>query len=415
MPKKKSILVSLLVMMLLPLLIVGVILSFLGWRAVYQATCDETRNTLSVVAHAASDEMNLMYPGELTVEDGRAKKGEEDFLKAHEILDAFYENNKVDITVYFNGKSILSTYKDSEGEMLLNQDAPETIQYYVCEKGMEYYSGKFEADGEKFIVYAIPFGADNAGCILTMQPLSEITNYANTLALKIVSAFIVTILIAAAVCILYANNLVSVLHKMKDYLGSMADRNASVQMNEQVLKRQDEIGEIGRYAITVNEDLSKLINHDPLTNLYNRRAGRAQLKKRIEANAGDITIVLGDIDFFKQVNDTYGHECGDLVLKRITEILQKHMEKRGFAVRWGGEEFLLVFDKSIDISCDKLQLILDEIRAIVFQYEEKEFQVTMTFGVQAYEAGMDMDEAIRLADEKLYSGKKAGRNRIVRE
>lgn len=417
MHKSKSILASLYTMMLLPLIIVGVILSFFVWRAVYGTACDETRNTLSVVAHAAVDELNLIYPGEVKLTDDSIMKGEQDFVQAHEILDAFHENNQVEIDVYFDGKSILSTRLDETGEMLYSKPIPSAVQNYVCEKGLEYYSDTFLIDSDKYIVYAIPLTSSNKDCVVVMQSLDKIKNDANTIVFKIFIVIFITILIASAVCVFYANSIGHAVKEIKAYLGSMVDRAESGEMKGKVLDRQDEIGEIGRYAITVNEELSKLISCDPLTELYNRRAARARFAKRLENKSKDkdLTVAMGDIDFFKKINDTYGHECGDIVLKKVAEVLKLHMKERGFAARWGGEEFLLVFDKNFDITCDKVHMILDKIRELKFEYDDKEFQITMTFGVQTYKEGMDMDEMIRLADEKLYYGKENGRNCVVTE
>ena len=414
MKNNKSILSSFLCMMLIPLMVVGIILSVCAWRAVYNTVRDETKDILSLAAHSVSDEINLMYPGQVTVEDGTVKKGGKDFEEASDILDAFHTNNQLDIVVYYDGAGILSTSRDGDGEMIIGQPVAEVIKHYVCESGLEYYSNQFVENGETKSVYGVPFGADQNGCILVMQPASKIMNYANTIALQVVMIVLVSVLIASAFCVVYANNVVKVIQQIKNYIGSMADRAASAQMPEHVLKRKDEIGDIGRSAVTVNEDLSKLINCDPLTELYNRRAGRARLAKLLE-NRDDVTVVMGDIDYFKQINDTYGHECGDVVLKKVSALLRQHMENKGFAVRWGGEEFLLVFKKNSKIALDKTQLLLDEIRAVKFEYGSETFQITMTFGVQEAKEGMDMDEVIRLADEKLYYGKSGGRNRIIKE
>ncbi|MBE5872185.1 MAG: diguanylate cyclase [Lachnospiraceae bacterium] len=412
MKKSKSILSSLLLMMIVPLVAVGVFLSVSAWRAVYNTAKHDTKDTLSLAAHSVTDEINLMYPGQITQEGSHVKKGGKDLEEAVEILNAFHKNNQLDIIVYYNGGSILSTEKDSDSEMVIGKPVSETIKYYVCDSGLEYYSDRFKQDGETVSVYAVPWGSDQKGCVLVMQPVSKLTNYANTIALQIVLTVLVTILIAAAVCVIYANNLVKVIQKIKDYIGSMADRDASVKMDEQVLKRRDEIGDIGRSAVTVNGDLGKLINCDPLTELFNRRAGRARLARLMDSQE-DVTIVMGDIDYFKQINDTYGHECGDMVLKKVAELIRNQMESRGFAARWGGEEFLLVYKKNREITTDKVHLLLEEIRSTSFEYDGERFHITMTFGIQECAEGLDMDGTIRLADEKLYYGKETGRNRII--
>ena len=123
--------------------------------------------------------------------------------------------------------------------------------------------------------------------------------------------------------------------------------------------------------------------------------------------------MLGDIDFFKKVNDTYGHECGDIVLSEVATILNKNMRNQGFVARWGGEEFLLVFENcNLDEAVNKLEHILDEIRKKEISYKDEIVRITMTFGI-CQGSTDDMDDVIRMADSKLYEGKAGGRNQIV--
>lgn len=410
MQKSKSILISLLTMMILPIIVVGGILSMVAWSAVYNTVCLEMRNSLSIVAHASTDEINLMYPGDVKInKDGSIQKGENSLADAREIIDAFQSNNQIDINIYYEENCIMSTV-DS---MCDSEVLPAEISKIVMDKKMEYYSKKLSIGGVDCIAYAVPMGANIDGCVMAFQDITVAQNHANTIAMKIVLVVLITVLIAVAVCIMYANKLVGVIQKIQKFLGSMADRDSDLEMHEQVLERRDEIGDIGRSAVSVQKDLSKLINCDPLTELYNRRACLSKLSRRIDKSNQPITIVMGDIDFFKQVNDTYGHECGDVVLKYVAQILAKHMENNGFAARWGGEEFLLIFDADANDAKQKVEQILNEIREHIVSYDNQEFGITMTFGVQQYQAGLDMDTFIKLADDKLYHGKENGRNCIV--
>ena len=224
---------------------------------------------------------------------------------------------------------------------------------------------------------------------------------------------LVVLLIVSVICVIFVNRLGSALTQIKDYLSKIAVKGETPVLAREVAERKDEIGDIGRFAVNVNDELDKLINTDPLTGLYNRRAGRVELLKRLAANPDKLTIVMGDIDHFKKVNDTYGHEMGDVVLKKVSQVIAENMKERGFAARWGGEEFVLVFDKPYNLAYDYTGRILNQIRNILFDSDGGEFQVTMTFGVTPYEDGMQMDELLRTSDEKLYYGKEHGRNRII--
>ena len=124
---------------------------------------------------------------------------------------------------------------------------------------------------------------------------------------------------------------------------------------------------MGRHAQEVGETLRTLIYKDPLTRLYNRRAGRIELSKYIDlAEASNyrkkVVVALGDIDFFKKINDTYGHDCGDLVLTKLSDIFVKYMDNNGIPIRWGGEEFLLVFKADYQTAYELVDNMMDEIR-----------------------------------------------------
>lgn len=124
-------------------------------------------------------------------------------------------------------------------------------------------------------------------------------------------------------------------------------------------------------------------------------------------NAGFVSIAIADIDFFKRINDTYGHDAGDEVLKAVAELFMDKMKTYGRVCRWGGEEFLFVFyGRNGDAAYDVLQEIYDEIHRLTVSYENEEIRITMTFGLEEYDKNDGMEMAIRRADEKLYQEKR---------
>lgn len=174
---------------------------------------------------------------------------------------------------------------------------------------------------------------------------------------------------------------------------------------------------MGRYAVHMQKSLSNLVERDVLTGLYNRRSGEKMLmqvyKDKFTRNV-DYCVAIGDIDHFKRVNDNYGHDCGDMVLTEVADIMKHVLCGKGVVARWGGEEFILVFHNvMLEDAAEILKELLEEIRAKEFVYnEEKKLHITMTFGV--VQGSVDgVDAAIKGADEKLYYGKNNGRNQIV--
>lgn len=165
--------------------------------------------------------------------------------------------------------------------------------------------------------------------------------------------------------------------------------------------------------------LGKQANTDALTGLNNRRGLDEVMESKINlANNTNInfSILMCDIDHFKDVNDTYGHDNGDIVLKEIADILRNTTRPGDYLCRWGGEEFIIVLQNA-----DKkgAVLVAQRIKAMVAMHEFKlsnaTITKTITIGVCSYKPGMTMQDMYSLADQRMYEGKQSGRNKIVYE
>lgn len=156
---------------------------------------------------------------------------------------------------------------------------------------------------------------------------------------------------------------------------------------------------------------------DSLPQVFNRR----EMAKRLEyeqtnheRNHRSFAIIIADIDYFKKVNDTYGHECGDKVLVAVAQLLKSNTRKIDCVARWGGEEFLLLLPETDAAGAAKLAEKLRKIiEDTVFYHGNAEFRITITFGVCEYKRNLTLDQLIASADNALYEGKAAGRNRVV--
>ena len=116
----------------------------------------------------------------------------------------------------------------------------------------------------------------------------------------------------------------------------------------------------------------------------------------------------------KSVNDTYGHECGDEVLRRLARLFDEKTRGIGAVARWGGEEFLFLFENmNGDEAWTALSGIQRNLNKLEIPYGEQVLHVTMTFGLSEYDFKRSLDENIKLADDKLYQGKEGGRDRII--
>ena len=167
----------------------------------------------------------------------------------------------------------------------------------------------------------------------------------------------------------------------------------------------------------MQHSLHMLVEQDALTQLANRRSGDRKLREIVSnsfSSGREFCVVLGDIDFFKKVNDTYGHDAGDKVLQAIGKVFREEMEDKNMAARWGGEEFLLLFpDTNGDAAFIRLCEIRRKIKNIVVMQAGQEIRVTMTFGLAEYDYSGNYESMLTTADQKLYRGKEDGRDRIV--
>ncbi len=158
--------------------------------------------------------------------------------------------------------------------------------------------------------------------------------------------------------------------------------------------------------------LTKEASVDYLTGLKNRRYARKYVLDK--TNRKNDFIVICDIDFFKKVNDTYGHVCGDYVLKEIAKILKHAFRTSDLVCRWGGEEFLIYINKTeASVIEERLEQVRLTIEEKVFSYDEKNFNVTMTFGYSEIDENIEIEDNLKNADDALYYGKKNGRNKVV--
>jgi diguanylate cyclase (GGDEF)-like protein len=162
--------------------------------------------------------------------------------------------------------------------------------------------------------------------------------------------------------------------------------------------------------------LEKAALTDPLTGLWNRRAMCKRLndeKERFERGAKPFSVVIGDVDYFKAFNDTYGHECGDFALETIARFLEENLRGQDTVSRWGGEEFLILLPETeLGGAFQKIESIRALLSDHLFVFEEKKMRLSMSFGVVAFRSGLSIEACVKMADQAMYAGKQLGRNRV---
>lgn len=166
----------------------------------------------------------------------------------------------------------------------------------------------------------------------------------------------------------------------------------------------------------MNSNLELFASVDALTGLKNRRSIDSYMEKSLARAKGegvDFSVFMCDVDNFKKVNDTYGHDCGDEVLKNIAKILEHEIRPEDGVFRFGGEEILLIIGAAGHIAKKVAERCRAAIEDSEVVYEGTSIKVTITIGGASYFQGATQDELIKRADDNLYIGKNNGKNQVV--
>lgn len=193
-----------------------------------------------------------------------------------------------------------------------------------------------------------------------------------------------------------------------------------VQLDEQLSRFTARLQDIDKQKRSQGSMLRKArleSTTDPLTGLKNRRFIASYLElywHNYQRSNDDCTVIFIDLDHFKKINDQQGHDAGDLVLKRFSDLM-RHAARDGDALgRWGGEEFIAVLPHC---SADQSSIFLTRLQAIlkeqIFNRDRNPFTVSFSAGAASFSQSRSVEDVIRLADNAVYSAKEAGRDRFV--
>ena len=432
---------------------------------------------------------DFRYPGEYElVKMGNVVayyKGDSEITGDNEIVDGFKEKTGAEVSLFYRDTRMVTTLTDENEERLVGTGANTVIQQAVVEGKESRFYKQVNIYGTEYYAYYEPILTEAGGCvgmIAVAKDCDEINALVRKSIYPMIGIVALALAVAAIVSYTYASSLASAIGSVDKALAKVAKGDLSGDIDYKIVKRNDEISDIGKSIQHMQKALHILVEKDALTELYNRRLASRRLAKLIKdsENYGvKYCVALGDIDFFKKVNDIYSHEMGDVVLKEIAKLLKKGMMGNGFASRWGGEEFLLVFENADMGKAQKVMNdIMDHVRAMEIEnkYDKTEqemfgefasnaeageknenvsrngekvgdsnedntksnlktdvkpvtgtdryapvdrnaaspiIKVTMTFGLVEGEAGMDKDDIVHTADERLYYGKEHGRNQLV--
>lgn len=199
-----------------------------------------------------------------------------------------------------------------------------------------------------------------------------------------------------------------------------------VELNNESLNKEKEITLIQifceqvsliLYNIKLQESLRGLSIKDALTGLYNRRYSEELLEQQIRSvkrYSGSFGIMLLDIDYFKSINDTYGHLVGDRVLCLLAQQLDSHFRESDLVARWGGEEFILILKEiSLESMVSQAEKLRQDIEHLKTKISGNEISFTISIGIAVYNNEKNKEQLIKRADDALYEAKNTGRNKVI--
>ena len=407
---------------IIPLLILGLLIVLLGSHFFTNAMYKEVELELQYVATTTQTLFNAAYPGDYELRGDksfRLYKGDTDITQDYSLIDEIHQDTGLDVTIFYQDTRILTTVLGTDGMRIVGTGAAEAILNDVLYTGNAKFYNNALVGTETYFSYYVPLrNSDNSviGMLFVGKPRTEVDNAVQKCMYPLIFAIFITCIVMSLAISRYTKELVYTLVKIRNYVSAVSAGNLDASLPESVLKRNDELGEIGLSIQSMHRSLRNMVDQDGLTGLYNRRCANRKLEQALlksSQSGTSLCLALADIDFFKKINDTYGHACGDVVLKQVAQTMKVHLRKYGFVARWGGEEFLMVLEQS-DLT--EAEQVLENLRSAIanlaISFEDQTIHVTITIGVTEND-GSGPDNLLCMADSLLYEGKTAGRNRVV--
>ncbi len=418
--KRKSLMGTFNYIIILPVFFIGIVMAGISYILIKKNVYYEIRSGMENEAYTIANTYDVMYPGyyELVkAENLMALKKGEHYL-TNDFIDNIKEDTGLEITIFYSDIRMITTLH-SDNKRIIGTKMNSAIKKDVLDNGYTMFYDDVRIEEERFFAYYLPVhnGSENIiGAICILKPADQIHSKFAKQVIPLIAMIIAGVVIITYLNYLYFGKLNKNFKHIRNFLGDVTGGNLKAEMNREALAREDEIGDVAKASVNMQRSLRNLIVKDSLTDLYNRRYCNQNLKNISEQyiKTGEpYTLAIADIDFFKKVNDTYGHIAGDEVLVSVAQIMKKSMAGKGFAARWGGEEFLLVYTGcDMETTLTYLEMLVEAIREMRVEYDDKAIKITISIGV-ATGNGDSVDKVLCTADDRLYHAKKEGRDRVV--
>ncbi|MCM1273149.1 MAG: diguanylate cyclase [Clostridium sp.] len=413
---------SFLVLAIVPVIIICSVLAFVATRVVFDVKLDDTKHFLKSTTEMLEHNYGLddIEEGTFYMDaDGDVWLDGEKISGDYTILDKTKELSSAEVTLFYENERILTTILNSDGSRYVHTTSDEIWEDYVS-KGETFFNTSVDINGKRYFGYYIPIvnnGGMVQGMVFAGMPSEDIYTTIHDMNRSTIFLGIFASAIELIFAVYITKKVLQVQRSFMDYLSEIDGGDFAHVLPENLSDRKDEFGQMAKELVVLNNSLKNSIQIDALTGIYNRGVAMKFLDEYASAARENpengFSFCICDIDWFKRINDTYGHNCGDIVLKKIAATLKQIPEDEGFVARWGGEEFIIVLKGSLEHALTYINKISDDIKNLRVEYENNIISVTMTFGVAYYDTEQNIDLFISVADKLLYKGKENGRNQIV--
>ncbi len=424
MKKRSKLRASMLRATLLPVLIFGICIIICSVRQTESSVYQEVESGLENVAQMTMYLYEETYPGDYAYDSASKTlyKGGKKVEGASKFLEHYKECSGTDVTIFYKDVRVITTIKDKNGDPIVGTRINSIVKKEVYEGRQAHFYSKSTIENENYFSYYCPLFDENDQCV-GMVFAGKPSDYVDWIVWKSVVPILLLVLLSMIILIFviwnYADHLNRAFRQLQRFLGNVEEGDFTVELSEMLTKRKDEIGQMAGTAVRMQHSLRDLVQRDSLTGLYNRHYGEIWMKlvKEEAKDTGEpFSIAIADIDFFKKFNDCYGHDCGDMVLRKVSELLQTQVGRQGYVSRWGGEEFLIIFKRfTLEESVNFAEEIREKLHRTELRYHNDGFHVTLTIGVAAGDSEKSIESMVKCADCALYEGKRNGRDQVVCE
>ena len=411
---------KMLALAVLPILVLGIVLMVVSMQTFSDKMEGHVRKEMTQQTKLILKILDENYPGEFSLnKDVKGNyhiyKGGKDITKDTEFID-----NMKEVTLFCQYVRLQTTLRDSKGRLFINTAVSSVITKDVLKKKKaHFYRSTTNVGDERYFAYYEPIFLEDGTCFGMVGVCRKATDIEKNIRMAvrpILLLSIAAIFVIGAISISYTRILTKRIRILQQFMKKLTKDDFEAEMPAGLLKVEDEIGDLARSGKKMQESIRRQVEYDEMTQLYNRRYGDKNLlkmKAQMQISGIKYCVAIGDIDFFKKVNDNYGHEAGDEVLIHVARVLKEQLLANGFVCRWGGEEFLIVIEShTIEQAEHILQSILDTLRNQTITYQEQQIRVTMSMGLVSVKAEDEIDDILRCADQKLYEAKENGRDQI---